>query len=74
MKFFDAGGGVVGKVDVCAGEGVAKAGGGDALGWVRISVKPIWIRTVGVMGMVGGFRPCITAGMGGKWGSGYSAL
>ena len=74
MKFFDAGGGVVGEVDVCAGKCVAKAVGGDALGWVKISVKPVWITKVGVMGMVGGDTPCIAAGMGRKRGSGYSTL
>ena len=64
----------MGEVDVCAGEGVAKAAGGDALGWVRISVKPVWIKKVGVMGMIGGDRLCIAARMGGKRESGYSAL
>lgn len=74
VKFFDAGGGVVGEVDVCAGKCVAKAVGGDALGWVSISVKPIRITKVGVMGILGGDTPCIGAGMGVKRGSGYSAL
>ena len=74
VKFFDAGGGVVGEVDVSAGKCVAKAVGRDALGWVRISVQPIWITKVGVMGMIGGDTPCIAAGMGGDRGSGYSAL
>ena len=31
VEFFNAGGGVVGKVDVCACESVGDAGGGDIL-------------------------------------------
>ena len=31
VEFVDAGGGVVGEVDVCAGESVRDAGGGDVL-------------------------------------------
>ena len=31
MEFLEAGGGVVGEVDVCAGEGVRDAARGDAL-------------------------------------------
>ena len=51
MEFLDAGGGIVGKVDVCAGEGVGDAGGGDVLGGVSVSIEPIWRREVSVMGM-----------------------
>lgn len=41
VEFLDAGGGVVGKVDVCAGKGVGDAGGRDVLGWVRVSIEPV---------------------------------
>ena len=51
MEFLDAGGGVVGKVDVCAGEGVGDAGGGDVLGWVSVSFEPLWTREVSVLGV-----------------------
>ena len=41
-EFLDAGGAVVGKVDVCAGKSVRNAGRGDAFGWVSVSIEPIW--------------------------------
>lgn len=41
MEFLDTGGGVVGKVDIYIGEGVGNTSGGDVLGWVSISVKPV---------------------------------
>lgn len=45
-EFLDAGGAVVGKVDVCAGKSVRDAGRGDAFGWVSVSIEPIWTREV----------------------------
>lgn len=48
MEFLDTGGGVMGKVDICAGESVGNAGGGDVLGCVSFSVEPVWTSEVGV--------------------------
>ena len=41
----------MGKVDICAGERVGDAGGRDILGWVSVSVEPVWTREVSVIGL-----------------------
>ena len=51
MKFLDAGGGIVGKVDVGAGESVGDAGGGDAFGCVRSASSLIRTKEVSVLGL-----------------------
>lgn len=65
VEFLDAGGGVVGKVDICASKSVGDAGGGDVLGWVSVSVEHGRTSEVSMMGLGLGKGHALRGGNGG---------